>query len=422
MLLSNICGPAFVYIGFSLIQIFIDIYANAFNNAFLKFVVMIIFTLVINILCSLGYSVIAWVLVFIPIIMMTLISTLLLRIFGLDPDKKDLRKNVNSARDVSLNLFDITDTELLNQQQYSYLYDKFRNENRVDRDELRKELYDKIDLHFDLSRNSYDLSSNSYDLSRNPTKYFIVNSVVNRLAEQAFIKDVVNSRLYNAVFSNWLKGNNDLYNNYIASGYEGIIAPNNTFLGLPMTPFGSQGGTLPLTGASARAAQTVSGETYRQRYSNEYRLNGLLAFRESKYNSVRRQLYGTSTDVDNTKIYNEIEDLWNKLSAAEQATWNRTPAVSGVNSISYDYLNLASLDQARNRRTAQHILSGGRVPENNQVCPANETPARFKARTGLECYEICPPGRQRDITGQCIPTCYGGKIRDPITNTCIDKP
>jgi hypothetical protein len=98
---------------------------------------MIIFTLVINILCSLGYTVIAWVLVFIPIIMMTLISTLLLRIFGLDPDKKDLRKNVNSARDVSLNLFDITDAELLNQQQYSYLYDKFRNENRVDRDEGR---------------------------------------------------------------------------------------------------------------------------------------------------------------------------------------------------------------------------------------------------------------------------------------------
>jgi hypothetical protein len=200
MLLLGLCGPALVYIGFSLIQIFIDIYAGVFNSAFLKFVVMIIFTLIINILCSLGFTVIAWVLVFIPIIMMTLISTLLLRVFGLDPDEKDLRQNLNSARDVSLNKFDITDTELLNQQQYSYLYDKFRNENRIDRDSLRKDFYDKVDLTFDLSRNTYDLSNN-------PTKYFIVNSIVNRLAEQSFIKDIVNSRLYNSIFSNKAKYN-----------------------------------------------------------------------------------------------------------------------------------------------------------------------------------------------------------------------
>ena len=58
-----------------------------------------------------------------------------------------------------------------------------------------KDFYDKIDITFDLSRNTYDLS-------KNPTKYFIVNSIVNRLAEQAFIKDIVNSRLYNSIFSN----------------------------------------------------------------------------------------------------------------------------------------------------------------------------------------------------------------------------
>jgi hypothetical protein len=410
MLLSEVCGPAFVYIGFSLIQIFIDVYAGAFNSAFLKFVVMIIFTLVINILCSLGYTVIAWVLVFIPIIMMTLISTLLLRIFGLDPDKKDLRKNVNSARDVSLNLFDITDAELLNQQQYSYLYDKFRNENRVDRDKLRKELYDKVDLNFDLSRNTYDLS-------RNPTKYFIVNSIVNRLAEQSFVKDVVNSRIYNAVFSNWLMGNNDLYNNYIASGYQGIVAPNNAFLGLPMTPFG-YGSTITSTGGQTI---TASGETYAQRYSNANRLNGFLLFKENKYNSVRRQLYGTSTNIDNVKIDQEIERLWKKLSAAEQATWNRTPATGGVTSISYDYYNLSSLDQARTRNAAQQILTGVRGAQNNEVCPANETPARFKARTGLECYELCPPGKERDSAGQCVRACQSGTIRDQATGTCIAR-
>jgi len=407
MLLSGICGPALVYIGFSLVQIFIDIYAGVFNSAFLKFIVMIIFTLIINILCSLGYSVIAWVLVFIPIIMMTLISTLLLRVFGLDPEKKDLRKNLNSARDVSLNLFDITDTELLNQQQYSYLYDKFRNENRIDRDNLRKDLYDKIDLTFDLSRNTYDLS-------RNPTKFFIVNSVINRLAEQSFVRDVMTSKLYNAIFSNSLRSNNDLYNNYIASGYEGTILPNSSFFGLPMSS------AIPSTSILLNEARTISGDyqNYRQRYNSTYMLNGFLKFKESKFNTVKRELYGTDPNVNNATIDIEIEKLWNKLTAAEQATWNNTPITSGVTSLSYDYHNLNALDQARARNITQELLSGGRSLQNNEACPANETPARFKARTGLTCYEICPPGRERDSTGQCIPTCYGGKIRDPVTNTC----
>jgi hypothetical protein len=410
MLLLGLCGPALVYIGFSLIQIFIDIYAGVFNSAFLKFIVMIIFTLIINILCSLGFTLIAWVLVFIPIIMMTLISTLLLRVFGLDPDEKDLRQNLNSARDVSLNKFDITDTELLNQQQYSYLYDKFRNENRIDRDSLRKDFYDKVDLIFDLSRNSYDLSNN-------PTKYFIVNSIINRLAEQSFIKDIVNSRLYNSIFSNKAKYNNDLYNNYIGSLTGNTSLPNNAFLGLPMAPF-TYGSSILL-----REGETISGDhvKYETRYNNTYRLNGFLKFKESKYNSVKTQLYGTASNVDNAKIDNEIERLWNRLSAAEQATWNGTSASTGVNSISYDYYNLNNLQEARNRTIAQSILSGGQTAQNNEVCPSNETPAKFKARTGLTCYELCPPGKERDSTGQCVRACQNGTIRDQAIGTCVAR-
>ena len=43
MFTSSLCAPAIVYIGFSLIQIIIDVYKGVFNNAFIKFVVMIIF-------------------------------------------------------------------------------------------------------------------------------------------------------------------------------------------------------------------------------------------------------------------------------------------------------------------------------------------------------------------------------------------
>ena len=44
-----------------------------------------IFTLLLNYLCSQGLGVISWIIVFIPFILMTVIVTLLLVVFGLDP-------------------------------------------------------------------------------------------------------------------------------------------------------------------------------------------------------------------------------------------------------------------------------------------------------------------------------------------------
>jgi hypothetical protein len=409
MLLVGICGPALVYIGFSLIQIFIDIYGGVFNSAFLKFIIMIIFTLIINILCDLGYIVIAWILVFIPIITMTLISSLLLSVFGLEPDENELRKKVVTVKDDTAKDDTVKAADLIDQQQYSYLYDKYKNDDRIDRDNLRKGLYDKIDI-------AFDLSTNSYDLSKNPTKYFIVNSIVNKFAEQAFVKDIVNSRLYNAIFSNSLKSNNDLYNNYIEYASEKGV-PNNSFLGLPMAPV-KYGTTISL-----KEFQTLSGdhEKYADLYNTNYKLNGFLLFKENKYNTVKTQLYGTNPTVDKAKIDIEIEKMWNKLSASEQATWNKEKSKTATTEASYDYYNENNLQEARNKKYAQEILSGGRSSQNNEVCPANETPAKFKARTGLTCYELCPPGKERDSTGKCVRSCQNGTFRDPVTNNCVSR-
>jgi hypothetical protein len=84
-MLNDLCSPALLYLGFSLIQIIIDIIKNMYNTALLKFVVMIIFTLLLNILCNSGLNVVAWILVFVPFIMMTVITSLLLYVFGLSP-------------------------------------------------------------------------------------------------------------------------------------------------------------------------------------------------------------------------------------------------------------------------------------------------------------------------------------------------
>ena len=89
----KLCGPAIVYIGFSLTHIIIDTYKQLYNSAFMKFLVMIIFTLVLNILCKQGLTIISWFIVFLPFIFMTIISSSLLFAFGFDPKNDDFVPN-----------------------------------------------------------------------------------------------------------------------------------------------------------------------------------------------------------------------------------------------------------------------------------------------------------------------------------------
>jgi hypothetical protein len=89
-MLEDLCPPAILYLGFSLIQIIIDIFKSMYNTAIIKFIVMIVFTIILNILCNAGLSVISWMIVFIPFIMMTILTSLLLFVFGLSPSSGKL--------------------------------------------------------------------------------------------------------------------------------------------------------------------------------------------------------------------------------------------------------------------------------------------------------------------------------------------
>jgi len=86
-MLEKLCTPAIVYLGFSIVQILIDTFKGMYNAAFLKTLVMVVMTLILNILCNRELTVIAWLIVFIPFILMTYISSLLLFVFGLNPNK-----------------------------------------------------------------------------------------------------------------------------------------------------------------------------------------------------------------------------------------------------------------------------------------------------------------------------------------------
>lgn len=67
----------------------------------MKMVVMIMISLLLNILCEKGLSIIAWFIVFIPFIMMTLIISMLLYIFGLNATSGTLN-TVNNNKSYKL--------------------------------------------------------------------------------------------------------------------------------------------------------------------------------------------------------------------------------------------------------------------------------------------------------------------------------
>jgi hypothetical protein len=80
----NLCAPAIIYLIFSITQILIDTFKGLYNTAFVKIIVTVMVTLLLNILCKQGLGVVSWIIVFIPFILMTVIVSMILYVFGLD--------------------------------------------------------------------------------------------------------------------------------------------------------------------------------------------------------------------------------------------------------------------------------------------------------------------------------------------------
>lgn len=82
--MTSLCAPAIIYLIFSLAQILIDTFKGLYNTALMKTFVMLLITFMLNMLCQNGLGIVSWIIVFIPFILMTVIVTMLLYIFGLD--------------------------------------------------------------------------------------------------------------------------------------------------------------------------------------------------------------------------------------------------------------------------------------------------------------------------------------------------
>jgi len=98
MQMIELCPPALIYLIFSATQIIIDIFKGLYNTAFFKFIVMVMITFLLNALCQGGLSIISWFIVFIPFILMSVIVTMLLYVFGLDVATGKLNYNCQNVQ------------------------------------------------------------------------------------------------------------------------------------------------------------------------------------------------------------------------------------------------------------------------------------------------------------------------------------
>ena len=84
MVFGQLCAPALIYIVFSITQITMDSLKGLYNVAFVKLFISLLFTILLNHLCQRGLGIISWIIVFIPFMLMSLITALLLALFGMD--------------------------------------------------------------------------------------------------------------------------------------------------------------------------------------------------------------------------------------------------------------------------------------------------------------------------------------------------
>jgi hypothetical protein len=76
-------------------------FKQLYSLALIKFLVMIIFTILLNILCETKLGIVSWLIVFVPFIFMTIISSTLLYAFGVNiASNNSIHKSKNESEEL----------------------------------------------------------------------------------------------------------------------------------------------------------------------------------------------------------------------------------------------------------------------------------------------------------------------------------
>lgn len=84
-MLENLCAPSILFIFLMMFHLIFELYDKEYSMALMFLVVAVLAVICIQILCLSGLGLIAWILVFMPLIVYTYMGFLLFIIFGTDP-------------------------------------------------------------------------------------------------------------------------------------------------------------------------------------------------------------------------------------------------------------------------------------------------------------------------------------------------
>ena len=84
-MLNKLCMPALIYLIFSFTHVVIDTYKELYNTAIIEVWISVVFTLLLNLLCQQNLGFISWLIISIPFLLMTVIASLILFVFKLNP-------------------------------------------------------------------------------------------------------------------------------------------------------------------------------------------------------------------------------------------------------------------------------------------------------------------------------------------------
>ena len=101
-MINNLCVPAFIFLVFSIAHIILSIFNSAYGMALKQFLMALLFTTLLNVLCERNMSVISWILIIIPFVIM--IFTTLSSKLGEMREKSETEKinKINRNRDIVL--------------------------------------------------------------------------------------------------------------------------------------------------------------------------------------------------------------------------------------------------------------------------------------------------------------------------------
>jgi hypothetical protein len=86
MLLEQLCPPSMIFIVLLFVHLIMEIYDNHLRLAFAKMIIGILIGILLNVLCIIDLDVIAWIIVFLPLIIYTYMTLIIYFAFGTTPE------------------------------------------------------------------------------------------------------------------------------------------------------------------------------------------------------------------------------------------------------------------------------------------------------------------------------------------------